>query len=127
VLSHSKFCQPYTRISIGSDATEAFEDVGHSDEARELLPGMFVGDFDKAGSVRTPLLNPIPIYLSRPIQFISSTQILILIHLQDIKLFDSKKDLQAGSVNTAVQQGSKYVPPTSPDPSGKLTETTLPL
>lgn len=29
----------------GRDATEAFEDVGHSDEARELLGPMFVGDF----------------------------------------------------------------------------------
>ncbi|ESK95095.1 cytochrome b5 [Moniliophthora roreri MCA 2997] len=29
------------------DATEAFEDVGHSDEARALLPGMLVGDFDE--------------------------------------------------------------------------------
>ncbi|KAF2745305.1 cytochrome b5 [Sporormia fimetaria CBS 119925] len=27
----------------GQDATEAFEDVGHSDEARELLDGMLVG------------------------------------------------------------------------------------
>lgn len=26
----------------GQDATEAFEDVGHSDEARELLDGMYV-------------------------------------------------------------------------------------
>jgi len=31
----------------GQDATEAFEDVGHSDEARALLPGMFVGEFEK--------------------------------------------------------------------------------
>jgi len=30
----------------GQDATEAFEDVGHSDEARALLPGMLVGDFE---------------------------------------------------------------------------------
>jgi len=30
----------------GQDATEAFEDVGHSDEARELLPGMYIGDFE---------------------------------------------------------------------------------
>ncbi|KAF8638571.1 hypothetical protein AX17_002113 [Amanita inopinata Kibby_2008] len=30
----------------GQDATEAFEDVGHSDEARALLPGMYVGDID---------------------------------------------------------------------------------
>lgn len=27
----------------GQDATEAFEDVGHSDEAREILEGMIVG------------------------------------------------------------------------------------
>ncbi|KAJ3509754.1 hypothetical protein NLJ89_g5042 [Agrocybe chaxingu] len=31
----------------GQDATEAFEDVGHSDEARALLPGMLVGEFEK--------------------------------------------------------------------------------
>ncbi|KAF8634799.1 hypothetical protein AX15_000711 [Amanita polypyramis BW_CC] len=30
----------------GHDATEAFEDVGHSDEARALLPDMYVGDID---------------------------------------------------------------------------------
>lgn len=29
------------------DATEAFEDVGHSDEARALLKDMLVGDFEK--------------------------------------------------------------------------------
>ncbi|PPR05217.1 hypothetical protein CVT26_012293 [Gymnopilus dilepis] len=31
----------------GQDATEAFEDVGHSDEARALLPAMYVGDFEQ--------------------------------------------------------------------------------
>jgi len=31
----------------GKDATEAFEDVGHSDEARALLPGMRIGEFEK--------------------------------------------------------------------------------
>ncbi|KAI0053604.1 cytochrome b5 [Auriscalpium vulgare] len=30
----------------GKDGTEAFEDVGHSDEARALLPPMLVGEFD---------------------------------------------------------------------------------
>ncbi|KAG6891715.1 hypothetical protein C0992_010118 [Termitomyces sp. T32_za158] len=30
----------------GQDATEAFEDVGHSDEARALLPGMLIGEFE---------------------------------------------------------------------------------
>jgi len=61
----------------GADATEAFEDVGHSDEARALLPDMLVGNFDKAGS--------------------------------NIKLFDSKKDHPAGSVDVAVQQGSNVM------------------
>ncbi|KKY20752.1 putative cytochrome b5 [Phaeomoniella chlamydospora] len=28
----------------GQDATEAFEDVGHSDEAREILEGLLPGD-----------------------------------------------------------------------------------
>lgn len=32
----------------GKDATEAFEDVGHSDEAREVLNGLYVGDYDGA-------------------------------------------------------------------------------
>ncbi|TXT11035.1 hypothetical protein VHUM_01786 [Vanrija humicola] len=30
----------------GRDATEAFEDVGHSDEARDMLPKMLLGPFD---------------------------------------------------------------------------------
>ncbi|RSH84525.1 uncharacterized protein EHS24_006047 [Apiotrichum porosum] len=30
----------------GRDGTEAFEDVGHSDEARDMLVKMFVGNFD---------------------------------------------------------------------------------
>lgn len=34
----------------GQDATEAFEDVGHSDEARALLPDLLVGNFE--GGVR---------------------------------------------------------------------------
>ncbi|KAF2091611.1 putative cytochrome b5 [Saccharata proteae CBS 121410] len=31
----------------GQDATEAFEDVGHSDEAREILEGMLVGSLKR--------------------------------------------------------------------------------
>ena len=31
----------------GQDATEAFEDVGHSDEAREILDGLIVGDLKR--------------------------------------------------------------------------------
>ncbi|TQS36128.1 hypothetical protein Golomagni_03431 [Golovinomyces magnicellulatus] len=30
----------------GQDATEAFNDVGHSDEAREILSRMHIGDLD---------------------------------------------------------------------------------
>ncbi|KDQ29655.1 hypothetical protein PLEOSDRAFT_1064455 [Pleurotus ostreatus PC15] len=36
----------------GQDATEAFEDVGHSDEARALLPGMLVGEFEKGSEAQ---------------------------------------------------------------------------
>lgn len=31
----------------GLDATEAFEDVGHSDEAREILDGLVIGDLKR--------------------------------------------------------------------------------
>lgn len=31
----------------GQDATEAFEDVGHSDEAREILAGLIIGDLKR--------------------------------------------------------------------------------
>lgn len=43
---------PIAHLLQGQDATEAFEDVGHSDEARALLPAMYVGDFEQ-GSVST--------------------------------------------------------------------------
>lgn len=36
-----------THALLARDATEAFEDVGHSDEARALLKDMLVGDFEK--------------------------------------------------------------------------------
>ena len=38
----------------GQDATEAFEDVGHSDEAREILEGLLVGTLKRAVRL-TPL------------------------------------------------------------------------
>jgi len=31
----------------GQDATEAFEDVGHSDEAREVLEGLLIGNLKR--------------------------------------------------------------------------------
>lgn len=36
----------------GRDATDAFEDVGHSDDARALLKGMLKGDMDGYVSAR---------------------------------------------------------------------------
>jgi len=37
----------------GKDATDAFEDVGHSDEARELLAGLCVGNLEKSAKSAT--------------------------------------------------------------------------
>lgn len=34
----------------GKDATEAFEDIGHSDEARDILKGLYVGELKRAVS-----------------------------------------------------------------------------
>lgn len=38
----------------GQDATEAFEDVGHSDEAREILEGMKVGTLKRVAGDPEP-------------------------------------------------------------------------
>lgn len=49
----------------GQDATEAFEDVGHSDEAREILQGLLVGKLKRqVGFAKT--LNSISV---RPVIF----------------------------------------------------------
>lgn len=42
----------------GQDATEAFEDVGHSDEARQILEGMEKGKLKRV--VRKPITVPPP-------------------------------------------------------------------
>ncbi|KAF5606951.1 cytochrome b5 [Fusarium subglutinans] len=41
----------------GQDATEAFEDVGHSDEAREVLDGLLVGELKRLVSNRALYLD----------------------------------------------------------------------
>ena len=38
----------------GQDATEAFEDVGHSDEAREILEGLKVGSLKRGSGDEAP-------------------------------------------------------------------------
>ena len=39
----------------GQDATEAFEDVGHSDEAREILNGLLIGNLKRQVRTIAPL------------------------------------------------------------------------
>ncbi|KAK5135814.1 hypothetical protein LTR08_004641 [Meristemomyces frigidus] len=38
----------------GQDATEAFEDVGHSDEAREILDGLLIGNLKREAGDPAP-------------------------------------------------------------------------
>lgn len=38
------------KVYVGKDATESFEDIGHSDEAREILSKYLVGELDEAVS-----------------------------------------------------------------------------
>ena len=42
----------------GQDATEAFEDVGHSDEAREVLEGLLIGNLKRQVSLSICYLCP---------------------------------------------------------------------
>jgi len=43
----------------GQDATEAFEDVGHSDEAREILDGLLIGTLKRqAGDPQPKIATP---------------------------------------------------------------------
>ncbi|KAI9738823.1 MAG: hypothetical protein M1834_008330 [Cirrosporium novae-zelandiae] len=42
----------------GQDSTEAFEDVGHSDEAREILEGLLVGNLKRQPGDPIPKANP---------------------------------------------------------------------
>ena len=61
----------------GQDATDAFEDVGHSDEAREILNGLLVGKLKRQVylSIYLPHLSPLLLTLLSPIfpiDFVSS-------------------------------------------------------
>ena len=47
----------------GQDATEAFEDVGHSDEAREILDGLLLGNLKR--KVRRHLTHHTQILVGR--------------------------------------------------------------
>ncbi|KAH7876423.1 cytochrome b5-like heme/steroid binding domain-containing protein [Lentinula edodes] len=52
----------------GKDATEAFEDVGHSDEARALLPEMLIGTFDKNSGMDLKKLSTAPTSAQKAIE-----------------------------------------------------------
>jgi cytochrome b5 len=43
----------------GMDATEAFEDVGHSKEARELLESFYIGDLAPDAMEQKTVLNKV--------------------------------------------------------------------
>jgi hypothetical protein len=63
----------------GQDATEAFEDVGHSDEAREILDGLLVG------TLKRGVCLPLPSRISDQLHL----SITLLLHHVNIKpLFD---------------------------------------
>ena len=47
VQINAYFSRNEANIVIGKDATDAFEDVGHSDEAREILAGLIKGNLER--------------------------------------------------------------------------------
>ena len=51
----------------GQDGTEAFEDVGHSDEAREILDGLLVGNVKRMVRISAhTLFRPIQLFSRDP-------------------------------------------------------------
>ena len=63
----------------GQDSTEAFEDVGHSDEAREILEGLLVGNLKRQVCLYPPYaLCPQSAALHNPQN--PSTALLLLSH-----------------------------------------------
>jgi cytochrome b involved in lipid metabolism len=51
----------------GQDATEAFEDVGHSDEAREVLEGLLIGTLKRQVSKFIPTSEAVHDLLDSPV------------------------------------------------------------
>ncbi|KAG0049150.1 hypothetical protein BGZ83_006008 [Gryganskiella cystojenkinii] len=62
----------------GKDATESFEDVGHSDEAREIMSKLYVGELKTDNATAKPKSTfnstPKPIPASEPTETTSSIQ-----------------------------------------------------
>jgi hypothetical protein len=89
----------FTLSTKGKDATEAFEDVGHSEEARELLPGMIVGEFETGPNVNPITSQPSLEMYSPPQEVIAKAYL--------------SQSAAAASMDNAVEQTSKSVPTTS--------------
>ena len=45
-------------LLTGVDATEAFEEIGHSEDARSLLVDMYMGEIEKVPQVSSPSIHP---------------------------------------------------------------------
>lgn len=57
ILYWHLFCRGGEEVLLdvgGQDATEAFEDVGHSDEAREILEGLKIGSLKRVAGDPAP-------------------------------------------------------------------------
>ncbi|MCE0481889.1 Cytochrome b5 [Datura stramonium] len=46
--------------ATGKDATDDFEDVGHSDDAREMMKKYYIGEIDSSTLPSEPKYNPPP-------------------------------------------------------------------
>ncbi|KAI8054691.1 cytochrome b5 [Syncephalis plumigaleata] len=61
----------------GLDCTEAFEDVGHSDEARELLAKYIIGELDPNSISKDTKKNVLPSAKRTPVEEGSALRILV--------------------------------------------------
>ena len=71
----------------GQDATDAFEDVGHSDEAREILKGLLVGKLKRQVRLSLPLLSltlPAPCPFPFPLTHATTSSLSIPIALNSL-------------------------------------------
>ncbi|KAF1984929.1 cytochrome b5 [Aulographum hederae CBS 113979] len=82
----------------GQDATEAFEDVGHSDEAREILDGMLVGTVKRQPGDPSPSNQPPkPAAPSTSPDGSSSVMLYIIMLIGGLGAFGAYKYMQAQS------------------------------
>jgi len=83
----------------GQDATEAFEDVGHSDEAREILEGLLVGTLKRQDGDPKPKSYPPGGASALPADGSSSVTLYIIILIGGALAFGAYKYLQSQQEN----------------------------